>query len=699
MTFENPAPKPAIPVMSPKALSHLPAACVFSTLLLSYICAQQPPPNPDPKDPKQEHEIKVAPKDEKTVGFSTVNPGDVYKLDVTTFPIYRFITEGDDDILGENTDAALLHDDALWKRTINEEQHKQFKVTSGNIHEGHEAVFRLRFQQPQPSGGGGGGKPAALDNAYVKAVNCFVKIHTPGSIAAPGVLIPAPTQPGKPYTGILQPNTDDEIVTGNEDWSGTSKTGDGLTKDNDLVKVELSWNPFTLRPEMVKGKKLMLSLPQKTKAFLPTGQLLIDREVEIGAPIGQLAPLGGSARKQEIFIEADSGYSGGEIVLYVDGLDKPGANARAMMSPADLAIHSGQAAPSSVPDKDEEKIGAFTVANLNDTDGDGNIDNVDDTVKRITDGTDEEDLMKLVIKGPDQGRIKLTLVSGQVAYWEKSTKETAIHVQGSAVFIDCADLPKTLWVEATNHSNNLRDIQMKLGWESPEGQLIDDLDSVKATAVWAVKTSVKKANGDVLWPQAKDPLKDTFINDLGGVFGPNFTTAQSGSFHFTIGFEFTVHPSGIGMQPLVVFDFTRDIAHKDWSINGTSVEQEIIGDDVFDSGDVSDDDKFDRGTDVVPTDNRIYTLDAPGDPHQLAEINEQVVSRNNFEEFVRVSFDGFRPTGNNDDGSRCSENLPWHAFYWVEKEPGTNPSKYRVRTGKQNVVDEGHLPLGTTPTP
>ncbi len=335
MTFENPAPKPAIPVMSPKALSHLLAACVFSTLFLSNLSAQQPPP--DPKDPKQEQEIMVAPKDEKTVGFSTVNPGDVYKLDVTTFPIYRFITEGDDDILGENTDAALLHDDALWKRTINEEQHKQFKVTSGNIHEGHEAVFRLRFQQPQPSGGGGGGgKPAALDNAYVKAVNCFVKIHTPGTIAAPGILIPAPTQPGKPYTGILQPNTDDEIVTGNEDWSGTSKTGDGLTKDNDLVKVELSWNPFTLRPEMVKGKKLMLSLPQKTKAFLPTGQLLVDREVEIGAPIGQLSPLGGNARKQVIYLEADSGYTGGEIILYVDGLDKPGANGRAMMEKVEI---------------------------------------------------------------------------------------------------------------------------------------------------------------------------------------------------------------------------------------------------------------------------------------------------------------------------------------------------------------------------
>jgi hypothetical protein len=331
MTFDHSEPKPAITIMSLKALSQLNAVCVLSAFLLSSIGAQQPPP--DPKDPKQEQAIVVAPKDEKTVGFATVNPGDVYKLDVETFPIYRFETEGDDDILGENTDAAL------WQRTINEEGHKQFKVTSGNIHEGHEAVFRLRFKQPQPSGGGGGGvKPPKLDPAYVKAVNCFVKVHTPGSIAAPGILIPAPTQPGKPYTGILQPNTDDEIVTGIEDWSGFSKSGDGLTKDNDLVKVELSWNPFSprLRPEMVEGKKLKLSLPAKTKAYLPSGQLLADREVEIGSTGGPLAPLAGSARKQEIFIEADSGYTGGEIVLYVDELDKPGANARAMLQRVEI---------------------------------------------------------------------------------------------------------------------------------------------------------------------------------------------------------------------------------------------------------------------------------------------------------------------------------------------------------------------------
>ncbi len=370
-----------------------------------------------------------------------------------------------------------------------------------------------------------------------------------------------------------------------------------------------------------------------------------------------------------------------------------------------MAIHSGQAAPDSLPEKDEEKIGAFTVSNLNDTDGDGDtngdglidqVDAADTIVKKVSAGADEEDLMKLVINGPDQGRMKLKVASGQVGFWEKATKETPILTQGNALFIDCAILPKTIWVEATNFSSILRDIELKLGYETPGALLIDDLDTVKATAVWAEKTSaVKKANGDVLWANVNNPLKNIFNNFLGGVFGPNFTTAQSGDFHFTIGFEFTVMPPGIGQEPGIAFDITRDIAHRDWTINGVNVQQ-LPGNDVFDSGDISDDDHISEvDEDVTSSNNKIYSLDGPG--HPLNAFNDQIISRNNFEEFVRVSFDGVRPSGENDNGSRCSDNIPWHAFYWVDKDP-TN-GKHRMRTGKQNIVDEGHLPFGSTPTP
>lgn len=159
--------------------------------------------------------------------------------------------------------------------------------------------------------------------------------------------------------------------------------------------------------------------------------------------------------------------------------------------PVDLTIHNGHGAAQPVPEKDEETLGAFTVANLNDTDGDGTVDNGDNTVKKGAAGEDEEDLMKLIVKGPNLGRMKVTVVSGNVEFWEKSTKETKIAKQGNAIFIDGADLPKTLWVEATNHSNVLRDIELKLGFEAPDGTLTDDLDKVKATAVWAEKVYKK----------------------------------------------------------------------------------------------------------------------------------------------------------------------------------------------------------------
>ena len=280
---------------------------------------------------------------------------------------------------------------------------------------------------------------------------------------------------------------------------------------------------------MVEDKVLQLILPPNTKAYLASGAALTNMTVTIGASAsGQLAALGGSARKQDIFIEGNAAWAAfganREVTLEVVSLNYDGAQAKAKLVPADLALHNGQAAPVPIPEKDEDYPGAFTVANLNDTDGDGLLDNdiTDTEVKKGAAGTDEEDLMKLVVSGPAHGKMKITVVSGSVAFWEKSTKETEVPRVGNEVLIDCADLPKTIWVEATNYSADLLDIEMKLGWETPDGQLIDDLDTVNATAVWAEKLPVRKTNGDVLWAEAGEPLLSTFNNFSGGIFGANF---------------------------------------------------------------------------------------------------------------------------------------------------------------------------------
>ena len=366
---------------------------------------------------------------------------------------------------------------------------------------------------------------------------------------------------------------------------------------------------------------------------------------------------------------------------------------KGLLLPVDLAIHNGQGAAQPVPDNEEETVGAFTVANLNDTDGDGTVDNGDNTVKKGAAGEDEEDLMKLIVKGPDLGRMKVTVVSGNVEFWEKSTKETKIAKQGNAVFIDGADLPKTLWVEATNHSNALRDIELKLGFEAPGGQLTDDLDKVKATAVWAEKISTKKNNGDALWGDADDATFKNTFNNIVGDFGINFS-APSGNFHYTIGFEFTVKPSGVGTEPGVKFDITRQIEKKYWARNGAAVWQKVILPwEVFDAADESNDDRNNGDEDVVPKNDHIYVIDGPGLRNNGA-IGE-FVAKLNFNEFVRVSFDGVRPVGENSDGSRASLKIPWHAHYWLEG----NGTTYARKAGKRNSVDEGHQPLGGDANP
>jgi len=41
--------------------------------------------------------------------------------------------------------------------------------------------------------------------------------------------------------------------------------------------------------------------------------------------------------------------------------------------------------------------------------------------------------------------------------------------------------------------------------------------------------------------------------------------------------------------------------------------------------------------------------------------------------------------------------ISYGMLYWVDKDPATG--KHRTRAGKLDDVDEGHLPLGSTPTP
>ena len=153
-----------------------------------------------------------------------------------------------------------------------------------------------------------------------------------------------------------------------------------------------------------------------------------------------------------------------------------------------LRIFNGQSGPEILEAK-EATQGAFTVANLNDTDGDGVIDNVDSAVLANGDGTSNEvDLMKLIISKPANppagANLILTVVSGSVALWRSPSKGTAVPLVGGVYTIatdSMAAAGETVWVEATDWSLIVGDIVLKLTYSADT----DAQDIVTATGIWA----------------------------------------------------------------------------------------------------------------------------------------------------------------------------------------------------------------------
>ena len=383
----------------------------------------------------------------------------------------------------------------------------------------------------------------------------------------------------------------------------------------------------------------------------------------------------------------------------------------AFLLPVDLQIFSGQAATDPISEEKEETEGAFTVANLNDTDSDEVIDNVDNEVKKAANAEagveDEVDLMKLVVTGPNTGRMKVTVISGNVEFWEKSTKETKKAKEGNAIFIEGTDLPKTLWVEATDHSSAVRDIELRLGWESPDQSLTDDLDTVKATAIWAMNTEVRNATTQTLWDEVDDVnMLANWNHGYGGDhFGIHYEDAPVG-IGYSIGFQFTVFPTDIGDESSIKFDVTRQAEAKIWRLypfpppdidpppEPVPVEepQEIF----FPDGDMANDNVdqpvADRDNDNTPTNDHIHSMDSPGRGTREADA-EEYIFRANFCEFVRVKVDGQQPTGNVLFGSRCSPKKNWHLRIHAINDNGT----FKQNTNKPNDVDVEHIEIGEEP--
>lgn len=364
----------------------------------------------------------------------------------------------------------------------------------------------------------------------------------------------------------------------------------------------------------------------------------------------------------------------------------------------DLIIHNGLKGVSGgqkIDEADEETVGAVTVANLNDTDGDGTdgtLDKDDDDVS-VTGanppGRNEHDLMELIIKKPvpDCGdKVTLEVVSGDVKLWEKSTKETEIELAGGKVEFDTSDLDKTIWVEASALSGSLRDIELELEYKGLK-------DKVKATGLWVAKTrtfstrAAAGANNTVPANLDRVFLSDDITMNAVAVDGSHYgvgpferrTVNQVLVDTLTGGrilFEFEIKPHGV--EDLgVIFDLTRQLEARDKEIvsgSGTLAVATGLPDLDFPEdetpkkdNETPNDDGTTSDEDNAHKNHFIYTFDSPGSSVSAGNM-AFLIKRDHFREWVRIRLSGaFANINGTVEGSRASDKEDWHLLNYLKR--------------------------------
>jgi hypothetical protein len=376
---------------------------------------------------------------------------------------------------------------------------------------------------------------------------------------------------------------------------------------------------------------------------------------------------------------------------------------------AGLTIYNGQNAITPVADTAKETVGAFTVANHNDTDGDGTVDKDDNEVKvpappsgppnnpNTSGVSDEIDLMKLVISGPNRGKMKLTVESGSIKLWAKPTKETAITLTDGKLTVPSAELPKTVWIEATSVSATMRDIVIKVGHEDPTGKFTDDLATVKATAVWV--TQKRFLNSGHEMPSEID--NPTFIQFFQNDFNSQWGVQSAGSppdFQLAECLEFLILPAGAALENGVIWDIARQRKTRVWlkKVDGTKALSAVA---PFPNGDIGNDGPAGGSEDDEPNGDHIYSFDSPVLTQEILAAQQvngviRVKQMGNFKEFARVKFDKSTFIENNVDpvkalypqGSRCSDKFLWQARGDVSFAGTT----WERTLGGENLVETGN---------
>jgi hypothetical protein len=384
-----------------------------------------------------------------------------------------------------------------------------------------------------------------------------------------------------------------------------------------------------------------------------------------------------------------------------------------------LEIFNGQGGAAVREENDDEvNIGAFTVVNTNDTDGNGEYDSAQTDVRPVwpAPGFEEIDLMRLRVHRPNvdinvQGQIRIDLNTSNGKIWKKPYKQTLAVAPGGFMLLgpevftlvgEPDPLPYVdYWVEIFQKSNELRSVTITMTYGGKT-------DTVKATGVWAdwtpgqfhINPSQTKYSDDAD-SQTYQAIFNAFRNMQGG-----FTLGQPGMllqearnkagqlvayvvWHVNaMEMEFTAMPAGIRNEQggAIKFDLSRTIEGvKKLQIQGGPLND--VDSKTFPPfHEVANDDGGPDDEDNDPNlNNHIYSLDFPGHtiPISVASKNAgaynvrldgaqivRTVTRMNAQEFVRVKLDGSRPAGNTFQGSRASEFIDWHSwadFYWDGK--------------------------------
>jgi hypothetical protein len=367
--------------------------------------------------------------------------------------------------------------------------------------------------------------------------------------------------------------------------------------------------------------------------------------------------------------------------------------------------------PTEVPWGMRFTIGAFTVANRNDTDGDGVIDKNESPVLSAFDpeghrlGTDEVDLMKLIIDRPvpyfPNRPVRLKVVSGDVKLWLDRNKVTAAlgndmsfpYWPSDAQGVPAANM--TFWVEALSQSSTVRDIVIEASHGSAK-------DTVRATGVWAALTFAEYNTHDwadiaAEWNELPQHIKDT--RDAGESNGTGLRPFNEYASNVILE-EWKTFPAGLAAEPVYV-DVSRRAEGKSWQYQpstgvwdrGLNTHYEIMkdkaNDDAFDSDESSFLNAFDH---FFSTDQPGWAKDLPG----LVPAGTKVMHRANFQEFIRFSFFE-RPTFNRVSGSRGSSFFDWKSKIKGEWD-GTTWSRIGGEgPGTENDINEGHEDIPNAP--